>query len=119
MIECIVEARCVGCNACVEVCPTNVFEASTGAPPVIARVDDCQTCFICELYCPVDAIFVGPDCEAVEGRAASEVEASGLLGQYRRDSGWGEWSGNPAHTNEHWRMEQIFARARSAAAGPK
>ncbi|MBM7488075.1 NAD-dependent dihydropyrimidine dehydrogenase PreA subunit [Bradyrhizobium canariense] len=28
--------------------------------PVIARQDDCQTCFLCELYCPEDALWVSP-----------------------------------------------------------
>lgn len=113
MIELLLGSRCTTCNACVTVCPTNVFDASSIGPPVIARPDDCQTCFICELYCPADALFVGPDCEVVEGRDEAELVASGLLGQYRRDSGWGEWADDPRYTNEHWRMDGIFARARA------
>ena len=34
------------------------------------------------------------------------------LGQYRRDSGWGAHRGDPAHANESWRMDEVFARAR-------
>ena len=117
MIELVVQSRCTGCNACVEICPTNVFDALAAGPPVIARPDDCQTCFICELYCPVDALYVDPDCDDHAPVTEAEVLASGQLGQYRRDSGWGEWADDPRFTNEHWRMEGIFARARAAASG--
>jgi NAD-dependent dihydropyrimidine dehydrogenase PreA subunit len=53
MIELVSPNRCTGCNICVAVCPTNVFDASPDGPPVIARQSSCQTCFMCELYCPV------------------------------------------------------------------
>jgi len=49
MIELLSEERCIGCNLCVSVCPTDVFDEVPGALPVIARVDDCQTCFMCEV----------------------------------------------------------------------
>ena len=29
----------------------------------IARKHDCQTCFLCEAYCPVDALYVAPQVE--------------------------------------------------------
>ena len=51
MIELISAERCTACNICVSACPTNVFEAVPGGLPRIARQDDCQTCFMCELYC--------------------------------------------------------------------
>jgi ferredoxin len=75
---------------------------------VIARPDDCQTCFMCELYCPADAIYVAPDCDPGPPADPAAIAAAGLLGQYRRDSGWGEWA--EVHANEHWRMGEIFAR---------
>ena len=49
MIELISEERCTSCDICVRVCPVNVFEARDGEPPVIARQQDCQTCYMCEL----------------------------------------------------------------------
>ena len=49
MIEIVSPSRCTACNICVSACPTNVFDKAPGAPPVIARPDDCQTCFMCEL----------------------------------------------------------------------
>jgi NAD-dependent dihydropyrimidine dehydrogenase PreA subunit len=104
MLELIVADRCTGCNTCVEVCPTNVFEISAGGMPVIARLDDCQTCFMCELYCEVDALYVGPDRERREPVLEAEIVASGLLGQLRRDSGWGEWEGDPRYRSEYWQL---------------
>jgi NAD-dependent dihydropyrimidine dehydrogenase PreA subunit len=46
MIELISAAQCTGCNICVTACPTNVFDAVPGGPPVVARQGDCQTCFM-------------------------------------------------------------------------
>jgi len=60
MIELIVESRCTGGGDCVSICPTHVF-GMNGDVPVIARLEDCQTCFMCELYCQADALYVGPD----------------------------------------------------------
>ncbi len=116
MIDLILTSRCTGCNACVIVCPTNVFEPRGGGPPAIARQDACQTCFMCELYCPADALYVGPDCEAPSPTDEATLLASGRLGQYRRDSGWDEWADDPRYANQHWRMDAIFARARAASA---
>jgi NAD-dependent dihydropyrimidine dehydrogenase PreA subunit len=115
MIDLVLESRCTACNRCVEICPTNVFEATPEGPPSIARPDDCQTCFMCELYCEADALYVGPDSERRSPVLEATVIASGLLGQYRRDSGWNEWASDPRLGNQHWRMDSIFARARGRA----
>lgn len=106
MLELIIAERCTGCNTCVEICPTNVFEIGAAGAPVIARLEQCQTCFMCELYCEVDAIYVGPDSERPEPVPATEAEiiASGLLGQLRRDSGWGEWDGDPRYRSQYWQL---------------
>lgn len=112
MIELVIADRCTRCSACVSVCPTNVFDAADGAPPVIARKGDCQTCFMCELYCPADALYVAPDCEQSEQVDAAEILQTRWLGVFRRDSGWGEWAGDPRYSNEHWQMDRVFARAR-------
>lgn len=113
MISLLIADRCTGCQVCVRVCPTNVFDSVRGRPPVIARPQDCQTCFLCELYCQPDALYVDPDGDAVVPVTVEQVEASGQRGTYRRDSGWHEWAGDPRYANEHWRMDQIFARARA------
>jgi len=113
MIEGILTERCTHCGQCAAICPTNVFDFRPGAPPVVARVEDCQTCFLCELYCRADAIYVGADCETAA--AFDPLHPPHTLGQYRRDSGWDEFVGDPAYENEHWRMESVFLRARDLA----
>ncbi len=119
MIEVVLSDRCTGCNRCVEVCPTNVFDGARNVIPVIARHDDCQTCFMCELYCPTDALYVAPHCD---GTTEVDVEAlvkSPDLGRYRRDSGWGRWRHEDDHDNESWRMTEIFAVAREMLGAPE
>jgi len=114
MISLLLTDRCTGCQRCVDVCPRNVFElgATADAPPIIARADDCQTCFACELHCRADALYVDPDVERHVPVDEAAIRASGLLGVYRRDSGWDEWHGDPRYPNQHWRMEEVFARGR-------
>lgn len=89
MIELISDARCVQCNLCVSVCPTNVFDKVDDDVPVIARQNDCQTCFMCELYCPADAMYVAPHPDRLSGLSEAELEQAELLGGYREKVGWG------------------------------
>jgi len=89
VIELVSESRCIGCDLCAEVCPTNVFDRVPGGIPVIARQHDCQTCFMCEVYCPVDALYVAPHAEQSIVVDESTLEAQGLLGSYRAAIGWG------------------------------
>jgi NAD-dependent dihydropyrimidine dehydrogenase PreA subunit len=88
MIELVSANRCIGCNICVAVCPVNVFDASPDGPPVIARQSSCQTCFMCEIYCPVDALFVAYNSEAPVKVDENVLEDGALLGSYRRAIGW-------------------------------
>lgn len=93
MIELISESRCIDCDKCVAVCPTNVFDAVPGGHPVIARQSDCQTCFMCEAHCPVDALFVAPLAGPAPAGSVYRDEAAlaeaGRLGEYRAWIGWG------------------------------
>ncbi|MEJ2855713.1 MULTISPECIES: ferredoxin family protein [unclassified Saccharothrix] len=90
MIELVSAQRCIACDKCVKVCPTNVFDRGADGVPVIARQEDCQTCFQCEANCPVDALFVAPRTQPLpEPPEIGELERSGLLGSYREQIGWG------------------------------
>ncbi len=88
MIELVSGTRCVTCNLCVEICPVNVFDGVRGEIPRIARQADCQTCYMCELYCPADALYVAPTAEVATPVDEAELIAGGLLGSYRRAVGW-------------------------------
>jgi NAD-dependent dihydropyrimidine dehydrogenase PreA subunit len=90
MIELVSQSRCISCNICVEVCPTNVFDISPGEAPTIARKSDCQTCFLCEAYCPVDALFVAAEANRHVEVSEPDLIEKGLLGAYRRNLGWGK-----------------------------
>jgi NAD-dependent dihydropyrimidine dehydrogenase PreA subunit len=87
MIEIIDAERCTSCDICVSVCPTNVFDKTEGVP-VIARQGDCQTCFLCELYCPEDALFVSPYAEAPQHVDLVALKQASTMGSYRRAIGW-------------------------------
>ncbi|ROR24375.1 NAD-dependent dihydropyrimidine dehydrogenase PreA subunit [Comamonas sp. BIGb0124] len=90
MIEIVSPTRCTGCNICVQACPTHVFDAVPGGIPVIARQDDCQTCFMCELYCPADALYVAPVADGPVATAEHEAIVQQWMGSYRSAIGWGK-----------------------------
>ncbi|NEU98599.1 4Fe-4S dicluster domain-containing protein [Bradyrhizobium uaiense] len=87
MIEVIDAERCTSCDICVNVCPTNVFDKTDGIP-VIARQSDCQTCFLCELYCPEDALYVAPHADTPCPTDVVALRETAALGSYRRAVGW-------------------------------
>lgn len=94
MIELISAQRCIACDKCIVVCPTDVFDRGPDGIPVISRHSDCQTCFQCEANCPADALFVAPatEPEPAESLAHDEEELirRRLLGSYRALIGWGK-----------------------------
>ena len=94
MIELVSAERCIRCDICIRVCPTDVFTRGADGVPEITRLDDCQTCFMCEAWCPTDALFVAPQTEPLPAdsplRDERELERTGLLGSYRRVLGWGK-----------------------------
>ena len=88
MIEIVSKTRCIACDICVRACPANVFDPVPGSEPVIARQEDCQTCFLCEIYCPTDALYVAPNAEGPTAITEAEIERAGLFGSYARALGW-------------------------------
>lgn len=105
MIELVSDARCIRCDVCIRVCPTNVFEHGADRLPVIARQEDCQTCFMCEAWCPEDALFVAPQTTPVAAdsiyRNEQELVERRLLGSYRRELGWSEDAENERDFDFH------------------
>ena len=87
MIEVIDKERCTGCNICVHACPTNVFD-TTADIPVIARQADCQTCYMCEAWCPEDAMYVAPNADRAVAVDLAALKAGNVIGSYRRAIGW-------------------------------
>jgi NAD-dependent dihydropyrimidine dehydrogenase PreA subunit len=108
MIEVVSESRCVECDICVRVCPANVFDATDGAP-VIARQDDCQTCFLCEIYCPTDALYVAERADGPLSISEREVEERNLFGSYSRALGWkrGKPDGSQFDPTHRIRVAQV------------
>ena len=62
-IICILEERCKGCGYCIELCPRNFLEFSSGFnkkgyhPPVAKNMGSCVNCHYCEIICPEFAIY--------------------------------------------------------------
>jgi NAD-dependent dihydropyrimidine dehydrogenase PreA subunit len=112
VIEVVSDARCIDCNLCVKVCPTNVFDSVPGDHPVIARQGDCQTCFLCEAYCPVDALFVSPATDPLPAGSNLLDETwligAGLLGRYRHDLGWNNGATPTARRDPSGKLSQAM-----------
>ena len=109
MIELVVEGACIGCDICVRVCPTDVFDAVPGAAPVVARQEDCHTCMACELHCPVDALYVSPRSDPDPTADLETIVGSGVLGSYQRSLGWKR--GVPGGTDDDPGVLTAFNRA--------
>jgi NAD-dependent dihydropyrimidine dehydrogenase PreA subunit len=108
MIEVISQARCIECDICVKVCPANVFDMTNGVP-VIARQDDCQTCFLCEIYCPTDALYVAEYADGPVAITEAEIEERALFGSYSRALGWkrGKPNGTQFDPTHRIRVAQV------------
>jgi len=52
--------KCNDCGICYDICPLDVYRR-VGRTHYIAYQRDCMTCFLCELECPTNAIYVGPE----------------------------------------------------------
>ncbi len=57
MVEIIIDnAKCIGCGACVNACPSSIFSISQDKAVLCASPDNCVLCRACESACPVGAI---------------------------------------------------------------
>ncbi len=107
MIELVSLQRCIHCNQCVAVCPTNVFDAVANQAPVIARQEDCQTCFMCEAYCPADALYVAPESHTRVTVNEGELIERDIMGEYRRVLGWGYGRTNNSELDTAHKLRQL------------
>jgi len=55
------ESKCIGCGACVRICPPKVLSLDSKHRNHRVRIDDsrCITCFCCHEVCPEKAISIG------------------------------------------------------------
>ena len=117
MIAQIFAERCTGCQACVAACPTHVFDTGADGVPLIARLDQCQTCFMCELYCPADALYVAPEQQGEPGLSAAEALAMGQVGRLRHDYGWDRDAPPEApHLQDFWQLGPLLREGAEIAA---
>lgn len=54
----ISEKRCKQCGICSTLCPKQVLKQDVGCVPVVADLDSCIGCKLCEMRCPDFAIEV-------------------------------------------------------------
>lgn len=108
MIELILSDRCIRCAVCSDVCPDDVFRRDAEGTPYVAHKEDCQTCYLCELFCPVDALYVSPRVTPDANVDKDALLAAGLIGSYRRELGWEK--GRPGGTERDlsYRMHEAF-----------
>lgn len=60
MITRIDEEKCTGCGICVDTCPLDTLRLNEKEKAYIAYPEDCMTCYLCEMSCAFDAIYVHP-----------------------------------------------------------
>jgi hypothetical protein len=82
-----------------------------------------QTCFLCEAYCPADALFVAPlSAPAPPGSGYSDEDAlaaAGAFGAYRRQVGWGpRRTPGSALDRNHLFTARVAPTAQGAPDGP-
>ena len=97
-------AKCVGCDKCVFICPYNAIKAEPFSSPTVIK-EDCVGCGACQLVCPHHAIQVkGYEFEEVlasyGGAAATMKARSGKPAILVLSCQWSEYSAldNPEKT---------------------
>jgi NAD-dependent dihydropyrimidine dehydrogenase PreA subunit len=87
MIAHLIAERCTNCGDCVTACPALVFDPGAETP-VLARPEACETCYLCELACTSDALYVAPEADSHAAPPVADLLLAGLVGRVRRDSEW-------------------------------
>jgi formate hydrogenlyase subunit 6/NADH:ubiquinone oxidoreductase subunit I len=59
---------------------------------------------MCELYCPVDALYVAPESDLQTSVNETELAAKGLLGSYRENIGWGSKRASTAKNDQTFQI---------------
>jgi hypothetical protein len=93
-----------------------VLDLGVDGRPLIARVDQCQTCFMCELYCDADALYVAPDQRVCERVDPAAIRASGHLGRLRRDYGWNRKQEAAEPLADFWQLGPLLREGAEIAA---
>ncbi|MBK9037291.1 MAG: NAD(P)-binding domain-containing protein [Myxococcales bacterium] len=121
LLHSINDDRCIGCEACVAVCPTNVLDL-VNHKVVVSRFSDCVQCEQCANKCPTTALVMYRQGQQPTTLTVPELDEhfqTGVPGQYLI----GEVAGKPLVKNaanlgravvEH--IAATFAAAGAAAA---
>ncbi len=97
LVHAINDDRCVGCDACVAVCPTNVLDLINNKSRVL-RFQDCIQCEQCMWVCPTQALVMHPEGTEPPRLKMAEIDENfetGVKGQYLI----GEVAGKPLVKN--------------------
>ena len=73
LLHSINDDRCIGCEACVDVCPTEVLELDAGHKAKVVRFGDCVQCEQCANACPTTALVMYRQGEAPKTLAAVDA----------------------------------------------
>lgn len=97
LVHAINDDRCVGCDACVAVCPTNVLDLINNKSRVL-RFQDCIQCEQCMWACPTQALVMFPEGTEPPRLKMAEIDENfetAIKGQYLI----GEVAGKPLVKN--------------------
>jgi len=86
----VVEADCIGCTKCIQVCPVDAILGAAGVMHTVIE-SECDGCELCVPACPVDCIVMEPRpalppafARAAQFRSRYEARQSRLAQQTRR-----------------------------------
>ena len=50
--------KCIGCGACLNSCPQQLYKLNDGKAKLAGDIDKCTLCGACETGCPTGAIHI-------------------------------------------------------------